>query len=145
MNRRLLTLLLLCSLAACESKRQELIDPEIVERDGLEFLARSTEPLTADVVRWHDNGQLAEQYTVIDGKKEGLHRWWFNTGQPEIEDNYVNGKKEGLSHYLTWDGQIVETNYVNGKREGLYRKWYENGQLEIERTYVNDECVAGCE
>ena len=85
MKKTLLTVLLLCSLVACDSKRQELVDPEIVEgkrqelvdpeivrRDGIAYLARSTEPLTADVVERDENGQLRAQYTFIDGKGEGV-------------------------------------------------------------------------
>ena len=59
MIKTLLTLLLLCSLAACESKRQGLVNPDIVKRNGLVYLARSTEPLAADLVGWHENGQLS--------------------------------------------------------------------------------------
>ena len=146
MSRALLTLLLLCSLVACDSKRQELVDPEIVERDGIEYLARSTEPLTADVMQWRKNGQPQTQYTLIDGKREGLFRKWHNNGQLGGEGYYVKDKEEGL--YRSWweNGQLAgEENYVNGKREGLIRSWHRNGQLDWDRNYVNGECVSGCE
>ncbi|GAG82276.1 unnamed protein product, partial [marine sediment metagenome] len=80
MKKTLLIVLLLCSLAACDSKRQELVDPEIVERDGLIYLAGSTEPLTADVVNRDENGQLRSQHTFIDGKLEGFVRLWHENG-----------------------------------------------------------------
>lgn len=126
MKKTLLTLLLLCSLVACEGKRPELVDPDVVMRDGIAYLARSTEPLTADVVRWYENGQLLEQYTMIDGKKEGLSRWWWENGQLATEDNYANGKKEGLSR--SWY-------YESGD------SWYESGQLVYEENYVNGKKV----
>ena len=118
---------MLCSLAACASKRPELVDPEIVERDGIVYLAGSTEPLTADIVVFFEDGQLENQLTVIDGKPEGLGRKWHENGQLAREANFFNGKVEGLSRYWYKNGQLEnEINYVNGEREGLSRSWYEN-------------------
>ena len=119
MKKALLTILLLCSLVACEGQRPELTNPDIVERDGLLFVARSTEPLTADVVRWHENGQLDEQHTLIDGKREGLWRSWYVNGQLEVEKTYINGKQEGLRRLWHENGQLwAEGNYANSGRDG---------------------------
>ena len=115
---------MICSLAACESKRQELADPEIVERDGIEYLARSTEPLTADVLQWHEDGQLRRQFTVIDGKREGLDRWWHVNGQLKVERTYVTGEQDGLARLWHENGRLwAERTYVNGKQNGLYQAW----------------------
>lgn len=138
--KKLLALFLLFSLAGCE--RQALNDPDIVKRDGLTFLAHSTEPLTADVMEWHENGQPYTQFTVIEGKVEGLWRRWHENGQLKEEVNVVNDKREGL--YRRWheNGQLdSEVNMVNDKAEGLYRRWHENGQLKEERTYANGKRV----
>jgi antitoxin component YwqK of YwqJK toxin-antitoxin module len=53
--------------------------------------------------RWHENGQIQEECTFVNGLIDGLYQRW-----------YANGEKD------------IECTYVNGWREGLYQRWYEN-------------------
>jgi antitoxin component YwqK of YwqJK toxin-antitoxin module len=69
---------------------------ELLERDGLLYKPNSTEPLTAKVEQFDENGQLTIMYTAIDGKKEGLFQWWYDNGQLKQECTYVEGENEGL-------------------------------------------------
>ena len=46
---------------------------------------------------YHENGKLKFEGTFKDGKKEGIHRWWYRTGQIEFELSFKNDKKNGLS------------------------------------------------
>ncbi|HIE85421.1 MAG TPA: hypothetical protein EYP91_00950 [Gammaproteobacteria bacterium] len=73
---------------------------KLLERDGLLYKPNSTEPLTAKVEQFDENGQLTIMYTAIDGKKEGLFQWWYDNGQLKQECTYVDGKLEGLKQ--TW-------------------------------------------
>jgi antitoxin component YwqK of YwqJK toxin-antitoxin module len=63
---------------------------------------------------WHENGQLMEEFTMIDGKHEGLYQLWHENGQL-MEKSY----------------------YVNGEYDGVFEMWYENGQLEKRCIYEN--------
>jgi len=63
---------------------------ELLERDGLLYKPNSTEPLTAKVEQFDENGQ------PIDGKKEGLFQWWYDNGQLKQECTYVDGKLDGV-------------------------------------------------
>ncbi|HAT26457.1 MAG TPA: hypothetical protein DCS89_05550 [Gammaproteobacteria bacterium] len=69
---------------------------ELLERDGLLYKPNSTEPLTAKVEQFDENGQLMIRYTAIDGKKEGLFQGWYDNGQLKQECTYVDGKLDGV-------------------------------------------------
>ncbi|MEH6517276.1 MAG: hypothetical protein V7742_11360 [Halioglobus sp.] len=138
------TLLILATLTACENKPPVLTDPVVKERDGLLYLAKSTEPLTAEVQRWHDDGgYMKKHYIVIKGKREGLYQSWWSAGAIHIERNYANGKLEGLSRSWhpdlhPWNHQQnTESSYTSGKKDGLSLEWYPNGKLASQNNYVN--------
>jgi len=87
---------------------------------------------------WHENGQLEQEGSYVNGKNEGLYRWWHDNGQLKQEGSYVNGKREGLHRSWHDNGQLKqEGSYVNGEREGLHRSWHDNRQLKYEGSYVN--------
>ena len=89
---------------------------------------------------WHDNGQIAEECTYVDGKEHGLYQSWHENGQKMNECTFVHGEEHGL--YQSWykNGQLEdEWTYVNGILNGLYQSWYENGQKMEECTYVDGE------
>ena len=45
---------------------------------------------------------------------------------------YINGKEEGLSKWWDENGQLrEETNYKDGKKDGLSQKWFKNGPKNI--------------
>ncbi len=52
---------------------------KLLERDGLLYKPNSTEPLTAKVEQFDENGQLTIMYTAIDGKKV-VRQWSAETG-----------------------------------------------------------------
>jgi antitoxin component YwqK of YwqJK toxin-antitoxin module len=160
MNKTILALILilLCSLTACVGKRQELVSPEpqelalaeipelvdpaIVDRDGITYLADATEPLTAHISMWNEGARLTERFTVKEGMREGLYRLLWEDGQLLREGNYLKGQYAGTWRRWYRNGQLEhERNYVNGKREGWYRTWFENGQPKIEFNFVNGEVV----
>jgi len=89
---------------------------------------------------WHENGQLEEEGSFVNGKREGLWRFWYENGQLKQEGSYVNGEREGLWRFWYENGQLLsEGSYVNAKREGLWGFWRKNGQLLSEGSYVNDK------
>jgi antitoxin component YwqK of YwqJK toxin-antitoxin module len=96
MKLRLTTLLVLCSiLVGCTEEYSGVV----LKRGGLLYKPNSTEPLTARVEQFHDNGRLHKTYTSVDGKKEGLERWWHENGQLNRKTTYVDGKLEGLDQW----------------------------------------------
>jgi antitoxin component YwqK of YwqJK toxin-antitoxin module len=60
---------------------------------------------------------LKSEANYKDGKKDGLHRGWYENGQLMFEFNYKNGKRT------------------------LYKEWYENGRLESKKVYDNGNLI----
>ena len=58
------------------------------------------------VESYYDDGQLMKLFTLIDGKKEGLERWWWRNGQLWIKRTYINGKAEGLEVWWYQSGKV---------------------------------------
>jgi len=111
---------------------------------------------------FHENGQLKFEVPLIDGKKEGLGKTYFDDGELKIEAQYKNDQLNGRLVQYYYGRTIKEVNYKDGKldgyaiyyspaklptKEGTYKdgkmhgKWkiYEdNGCLRFEYTYQND-------
>ena len=95
MKLRLTTLLVLCSiLVGCTEEYSGVV----LKRGGLLYKPNSTEPLTARVEQFHDNGRLHKTYTSVDGKKEGLERWWYDNGQLDAEKCYRAGELTDMAY-----------------------------------------------
>ena len=98
---RLIALLLLSVvLIGCE-KELSVYSGKPLDRGGILYKPNSNTPLTAKVERYHENGQLKDLFTVIDGKLEGLHQVWLENVQLKVEVTYVNGKRDGIQQ--EWD------------------------------------------
>lgn len=55
---------LICSMVVYADRRLELVDPDLVTRNGITYLVGSSEPLTADVTFWNKSGLLRTQFTL---------------------------------------------------------------------------------
>jgi antitoxin component YwqK of YwqJK toxin-antitoxin module len=108
-----------------------------LERDGIFYAINSNVPLNANVRWFHENGQLEAEFTVIDGRQEGLYQRWYENGQLFIE------KKTGEQVTIKiWNvkGQLrSDTMEVDGKMAGVYQTWHTNGRLESKGHYLGDE------
>ncbi|GAB1309189.1 hypothetical protein KH5_18720 [Urechidicola sp. KH5] len=62
--------------------------------------------LKIDFESWYTNGNLAERYSKINDRKDGLYEKWYENGNKRLEVEFVNGEKHG--RYLNWeeDGSI---------------------------------------
>ena len=78
---RLLTLLMFCSFLVGCTHEPPVYKGKALKRDGLYYAPNSTEPLTANVEEYYDSGALNRTFTLIAGKKEGLHQEWYDNGQ----------------------------------------------------------------
>jgi hypothetical protein len=91
-------LLLLCvALVGCE-KELPLYSGMPLVRDGLLYKPNSNEPLTARVEEYGKDGQLWAKYTVIDGKREGLHQDYWIDGYAFPSQCFKAGKGIDMSY-----------------------------------------------
>lgn len=88
----------------------------------------------------HDNGQLKEQFSVLETKdgsfiKDGEYKTWYETAQSESVGQYEQGKKVGNWKHWYKNGQMEsDYNYVKDTLDGKYVRWFENGQKSAEGT-----------
>ena len=57
------------------------------------------------VIEYFPNGNIKLEYTVIDGKKNGLYQEWYENGNKKYVYNYLNYCLDGLVEYWYENGQ----------------------------------------
>jgi len=57
-------------------------------------------------ISWHNNGQLKGTNSFINGKKEGVERWYYENGNPKSICSYKNSFKVGIEIMYHEDGSI---------------------------------------
>jgi len=77
------------------------------------------EPFSGVAFEMYNVSQLEQETYFKDGKKDGLHKYYYRDGDLKTEGTYKDGKRDGL-----W------TEY-DGSSEGHIRsqKTYENGEV----------------
>jgi antitoxin component YwqK of YwqJK toxin-antitoxin module len=81
-----------------------------------------------------------KEFTVVNGKLNGLYVSYFDNGQVEVKCNYVNSKLNGefLEYYS--DGKIhIKCNYVKNKKHGEFVLYHDNGQVYEKSNFFNDK------
>jgi len=78
---------------------------------------------------YDDAGNLASEYTLRDGKIEGVAKGYYPNGQVRVIANFVKGTKQGPSKEFDEEGNLVaEVSYLNGELSGPF-KIYKSGKL----------------
>ena len=84
-----------------------------------------------------DNGKEYSRGTFLEGKREGVHRFWTKSGSLKIESNWVAGRPEGRWLYFYEDGsREAEGDYRHGVRVGPWETWHRNGNVASRGTYA---------
>ena len=77
-----------------------------------------------------------DEITIINGKKEGLHKLYYKSGQLKIEANFVNDVLEGLYKKYYKNGKLHKIeNYKNGKLDGFCKTY----MYVIKGTFIIEE------
>ena len=128
--KKVLSLLIICVLIGCSEKR--VLKEELINKGSkISPIYYSEDRLFSGVMYdVNSNGILLIESVIKNGKKNGLHKEWYENGQIIVETNFKNGKEYGL--YKMWydNGQIMfEWNYKNGVQNGVSKHWDEDGRL----------------
>jgi len=119
-------------------------------------------PNKAEMKIYSSTGRLVRTGQVLNGKKEGIWRSYYEngmisrveeyhedvlngltlaieaTGTVTEEDNIVNGLKTGVSHQYNRNGTIkLEENYSNGVLNGIRRVFGQDGKMQEEGYWKN--------
>ena len=133
--KQILILLISVILFSCsESEIRYHIDETTSPSDTLTYLKSDMKPLNGIVFcEFGENGKY------INGKKEGIHKEWYEDGQIMKEENLKLGDKNFDNYYkkVWWEnGQL----YVSRNKEG-YINYFDNGRIMKEGKLKNWENV----
>jgi antitoxin component YwqK of YwqJK toxin-antitoxin module len=131
-----------------------------VDEDGAGFKS----DYTGKCITTFGNGNIREEFELINGVVHGEFRTYFETGGLQSLNTYASGEQVGLqqewyangnpkskividpvtraqrkeSYYE--NGQIckLENLDANGHNRGEYKEWYDNGQLSEQSTYTGE-------
>ena len=74
------------------------------------------EPWTGKCIQYHDHGPLRYEGQLIEGKYEGVWKYYSVEGYLSSETNFKNGERHGTWKYFDKDGNITKTEeYIEGK------------------------------
>lgn len=92
---------------------------------------------------WHDNGQLASEAPMINGRIHGTVYGWHKNGELAAENHFTDDQQHGS--FKKWDDRgnlIEERTYNMGMPHGTHRKWNTDGRLIEEIIYEDGEPLA---
>jgi antitoxin component YwqK of YwqJK toxin-antitoxin module len=103
------------------------------------------EPIATEteIVDIWDNGRAktVRLYAEIDGEREAIREiYYYSDGAKNLEGPLLNGKREGLWKSWYEDGSLwSEGQFRNGMRQGPAVVYYPNGQKMLEGHYTDNE------
>ena len=128
MKNHLIISLLLLSVGFCQ---QEYNSNNLNEIDGVFYTTDMNEPYSGPVYSLYENGNKESEWTLKDGKLDGLYTLWYKSGRKWLQNTYKDGKLDGLSIY--WDRkELLDT-----------KRTYKDGELISQKCWDEDgnECV----
>ena len=88
---------------------------------------------------YHENGELRFEGAVIESKKEGTCKWYYNNGQIKELTVWHNDSPTGkIMHYHLNGQKAAEVMIINGAKEGKATLWHDNGQISEVLLYSDD-------
>jgi len=86
----------------------------------------------------YENGQLKEQFVLLDGKLHGTYLYYDKSGHLRTRLNFLSAVLYGTSYYFNSAGELVQkAQYKDGKLHGRMCV-YENNGLQLVAQYKNN-------
>ena len=81
---------------------------------------------------YHDNGKLAAEIPYAMGQEDGYAIYYYESGVKESTTNWVNGVENGEAFHYYENGKIKDHGfYKNGKQHEVFTFYLESGNLEL--------------
>ena len=103
-------------------------ETELYQSKGVFYKLKHNKPYTGITFSNYINGNKKSTGNLIEGKKNGLWKYWFENGNPKSEENFLNGKPDG--ERLLWyenNKLKLKCSFKNGLLDGVQTEWYDNG------------------
>lgn len=80
--------------------------------------------------RFWPNGHVKEEWSEVDGRKEGWRRFYLESGLMFSEMEFRNGVGNGVIREWRADGSLrLEATLKDGEYHGHFSTWWPNGLL----------------
>mgnify|MGYP000385518781 CR=1 FL=1 len=85
---------------------------------------------------YYSNGQKEYAAQYLNGKLDGMSRYWSEDGLLISESEYSHGKPHGLwEKYYANQKTMYQVHYFHGQKHGKEKWYYENGQIKSEQLF----------
>lgn len=88
---------------------------------------------------YYPGNKLREERFFVNGWKEGTHRGWYENGKSMFEYHFHNDMFEGS--YKEWfpNGKLFRNmNYEKGQESGVQQSWYTTGKIKTNYLIKDD-------
>ncbi len=86
---------------------------------------------------WHENGELEEEYELVDGVVVGERRQWHDNGVLAKTEPHVSGRVHGTVRQWNREGNMLgEYTMTDGR--GVQREWNEDGTISMEHEHFSE-------
>jgi len=91
----------------------------------------SKKPFTGTYSDYQENGQLSGTGKLVNGKQEGVWKYFRYNGQIDHSWTFKNGVKHGIYEEFYANGQLqTRSAWIEGRKEGYFEGFYESGQIK---------------
>lgn len=102
-------------------------------------LTMDDEGYTGKYEKRYENGRLRIQGEMVDGKREGSWKYFYDNGMFWSKGYFQNDVQHGMSSVYFPSGILkMQGEYANGEAIGIWSFWNEDGEL-IKKVDVEKE------
>ena len=124
-------LIALFLISGCSKKELESVnETSLIEKNAV-YYTKDKQPYSGQVSSLYENGSIKSEWTLKNGRLDGLYKLWYKSGKKWLQNTYKDGKLDGLSTY--WDRkELLDT-----------KRTYKDGELISQKCWDKDggECV----
>lgn len=93
---------------------------------------------TGIIEEYNDSGTLISEIKLVNGKKEGLSKFYWPDGKLKCEANYQNGIYHGsVTRYFENGNLFSSFNYDQGQESGKQQIWKSDGRIKVNYEVIN--------
>jgi len=101
----------------------------LIERNNIFYEKFNDVPITGEVTGLSTG-------ILIEGKREGIWRWYHTNGQLITKAEFKNGIRNGFFEDYFYNGQMgAQGDYKNGVRHGHWKFYGQDGSLRVSQRY----------
>ncbi len=117
-------------------ERVKMSDENLIKEKGVYSFEGSV--YTGIVEEYDDAGRLISEIKLVDGKKEGLSKFYWPDGKLKCEANYQNGIYHGSVVRYFENGNLFSSfNYDQGQESGKQQMWKSDGRIKVNYEVIN--------